>query len=62
VSADADFPKSAGLVQGDAGSGKVLRKDAGLQRPESVTLGFCDQRLQKRFAHAASTRCGGYID
>jgi hypothetical protein len=60
VSADADFPESAGLVQGDAGD--VLRKDAGLQRPESLTLGFCDQRFQKRFAHAASTRCGGYID
>ena len=56
----ADFAESAGLVQGDAGN--VLRKNAGLQRPESVTLGFCDQRFQKRFAHAATTRCGGYID
>ena len=44
AAAHANVAESASLVQRDAR--QVLGKDSGLQRPDPVKLGFCDQRLQ----------------
>jgi hypothetical protein len=40
-----NLPKPARVVQGNAG--RILRKDAGLQRPNPVSLGFLHQRLKQ---------------